>query len=107
MISIDKFFETQLRVATVTAAEKHPNADRLLKLTVSLGEGGSRTLVAGIAQQYEPEALVGKQVIVVANLEPATLRGVVSEGMVLAASVDGKPVLLHPERPVPDGTPVK
>jgi methionyl-tRNA synthetase len=74
---------------------------------VSLGEGGSRTLVAGIAQQYEPEALVGKQVIVVANLEPATLRGVVSEGMVLAASVDGKPVLLHPERPVPDGTPVK
>jgi methionyl-tRNA synthetase len=107
LISIDQFFQTQLRVATIMAAEKHPNADRLLQLTVSLGEGETRTLVAGIAQQYEPEALVGRQVVVVANLEPAKLRGVVSEGMVLAASVDGKPVLLAPDARVPDGTPVK
>jgi methionine--tRNA ligase beta chain len=63
--------------------------------------------VAGIAKAYEPQSLVGRQVVVVANLQPATLMGVESRGMVLAASVDGEPVLLHPDRPVPDGTRVR
>jgi len=106
MIDIDKFFETELKVATVTAAERVPKSSKLLRLEVDLG-GERRQLVAGIAKEYEPDALVGRQVVVVANLRPATLMGVESQGMVLAASVDGAPVLLHPERPVPPGTRVR
>jgi methionyl-tRNA synthetase len=107
MITIDRFFETELRVGTVTAAESVPKSSKLLKLTIDLGEEAPRTLVAGIAQQYAPEALVGKQVVVVANLQPAKLMGVESQGMVLAASENGAAVLLHPEKPVPAGTRVK
>ncbi len=107
MITIDKFFETKLRIATIKSAERIENTDKLLKLTVDVGEDEDRTLVAGIAESYEADALVGRQVAVVANLKPAKLRGVESQGMVLAASVDGKPVLLSPDNPVPNGTPVK
>jgi methionyl-tRNA synthetase len=107
LINIDRFFETELRVATVVAGEPVPKSNKLLKLTVDLGEEGPRTVVAGIAQQYSAESLVGKQVVIVANLEPAKLMGVESNGMVLAASEGGKPVLLHPEKPVPNGTRVK
>src|SRR6202035_5641288 len=106
MISIDRFFETELKVATVTAAELVPKSNKLLKLTLDLGEE-TRTVVAGLAQQYRPEELVGKQVVVVANLQPAKLMGVESQGMVLAASEDGKPILFHPAQPVPNGTRVK
>jgi methionyl-tRNA synthetase len=106
MITIDKFFETELKVATVTAAEPVPKSNKLLKLTIDLGEE-TRTLVSGIAQQYTPEQMVGRQVIVVANLQPAKLMGVESQGMVLAASRDGKPILLRPDDPVPNGTLVK
>lgn len=105
-ITIEKFFETELKVATVTAAEPIPNSNKLLKLTVDLGSQ-SRVLVAGVARQYTSEDLVGRQVVVVTNLEPAKLMGVESQGMVLAASVDGKPVLLHPGQEVPSGTPIK
>ena len=87
-ISIDDFGRMDLRVAKVIAAEKVPKADKLLKLTVDLGEE-TRTVVSGIAQHYEPEALVGKQVVLVANLKAAKIRGVESRGMVLAASCDG------------------
>ncbi|MCP4655369.1 MAG: methionine--tRNA ligase, partial [bacterium] len=107
MITIDQFFQTELRVATVTAAEPVPKSNKLIQLTVDLGEEGPRTLVAGIAREYSAEYLVGKQVVVVANLEPARLMGIQSNGMVLAASEDGKPVLLHPQRPVPNGTQVR
>ena len=106
MISIDRFFETELKVATVIAAEPVPKSDKLLKLNVDLG-GETRTLVAGIARQYKPEDLIGTQVVVVANLQPAKLMGVESQGMVLAASVDGAPVVLRPAAPVPAGTRVK
>ena len=85
MITIDQFRELELKVATVTAAEPHPNADRLLVLRVDLG-GEQRQIVAGIRAHYAPETLVGRQVVVVANLEPAMLRGVESQGMLLAAS---------------------
>ncbi len=105
-ISIEQFFQTELRVATVTGAEPIPNSKKLLKLIVELGSE-SRVLVAGIARQYSTEELVGKQVVVVTNLEPAKLMGVESQGMVLAASVEGKPVLLQPGEAVPSGTPVK
>jgi len=107
MISIEDFFKNQLRVATVVAASAIPKAKKLLQLEVDLGEDAPRTLVAGIAEHYAPEELVGKQVVVVANLQPAKLMGVESQGMVLAASVDGRPVLLHPGAEVPVGTPVK
>ncbi|MCP3957025.1 MAG: methionine--tRNA ligase [bacterium] len=107
MIQIDQFFETQLRVAEVKAAEAVPKSKKLIKLTVDVGEDSERTVVAGIAGQYEPEALVGRQVVIVANLQPAKLMGVESNGMVLAAEADGAPILLRPEKPVPNGTRVK
>ena len=105
-ISIDQFAAVELKVATVTAGEPVPKSNKLLKLTVDLGEE-TRTLVAGIALAYKPEDLIGKQVIVVANLQPAKLMGIESNGMVLAASIDGRPVVLHPAEPVPNGTRVK
>ncbi|HYL06733.1 MAG TPA: methionine--tRNA ligase [Thermoanaerobaculia bacterium] len=105
-ISIDRFKQVKLRVGTVRAAEPVPKSKKLLKLAVDLGDE-TRTVVAGIALAYRPEDLVGKQVVVVANLEPATLMGVESQGMVLAASIDGSPVLLHPAAAVPAGTEVR
>ena len=107
MITIDQFFETELRVATITAAEAVPNSRKLIKLTADLGEHGERQLVAGIAKEYEPDSLVGRQVVVVTNLQPAKLMGVESRGMVLAAAEDGPPVLLRPDTPVPNGTRVQ
>jgi methionyl-tRNA synthetase len=105
-ISIDTFKQVQLRVGTVLAAEAVPKSKKLLKLTIDLGDQ-TRTVVAGIAAAYSPEEMVGKQVVVVANLQPATLMGVQSQGMVLAATVDGRPVLLHPAQAVPNGAEVR
>jgi methionyl-tRNA synthetase len=105
-ISIDRFKQVRLRIGTVRAAEPVPKSKKLLKLTVDLGDE-TRTVVAGIALAYRPEDLAGKQVVVVTNLEPATLMGVESQGMVLAASGDGAPVLLHPGEAVPAGTEVR
>ncbi len=106
-ISIDKFFETQLKAGTVLAAQPVPKSSKLLQLTVDLGEETPRTIVAGIATAYSPEDLVGQQVVVVANLQPAKLMGVESQGMVLAASLDGKPVVVRPIAKVPPGTQVR
>ena len=105
-ISIQRFFETQLRVARIVSAEPVANTDRLLKLEVDLGNE-RRQLVAGIAQQYEAASLAGKRVIVVANLQPSRIRGVESQGMLLAADVDGRPVLATFDEDVPPGTPVR
>ena len=105
-ITIDDFMGVELKVARVKAAEEVPKSSKLVKLTVDLG-GEQRTLVAGIRKAYAPEQLVGKQVIVVANLQPATLMGVESNGMVLAASIDGEPSLLAVDPSVPAGTKVK
>jgi methionyl-tRNA synthetase len=106
MITIDQFRAVELRVGTVRAAEPHPNADRLLVLRVDVG-GEERQLVAGIRAHYDPVALVGRQVIVVANLEPAKLRGVESQGMVLAASDGEGVILLRPDEPVAPGAVVR
>jgi methionyl-tRNA synthetase len=113
-IAFDDFLKLDLRVATIVAAEPHPNADRLLKLQVSLGDGQpQRQVCAGVKAYYDPDALVGRQIVIVANLEPRTIRGEESNGMLLAASVvpDGhdKPtdvVLLTPGKPVPAGSDV-
>jgi methionyl-tRNA synthetase len=93
-ISIDEFMKVELRVARILEAERVPNSKKLIKMTVDLGTE-RRTLVAGIAEAYEPAALVGKTVAVVANLKPAKLMGIESNGMILAASPDGgQPVLV-------------
>ncbi|MEO1370707.1 MAG: methionine--tRNA ligase subunit beta, partial [Acidobacteriota bacterium] len=107
-IDINHFFDVELRVAEVKEAEPVKKSNKLLKLTVDAGdEDGPRTVVAGIAKQYAPEDLVGKLIVVVANLKPAKLMGIESNGMVLAASADGKPILLSPEQPAPVGTRVR
>lgn len=104
-ITIYQFFDTQLCVAEVVACEKVEKADKLLKLTVKVGEQ-TRTVVSGIAKSYTPEEMVGKQVVLVANLKPAKLRGIVSEGMVLCATDGDKVVLVSPERKVESGSEV-
>ena len=105
-ITYDDFMNVDLRVAVIRAAEEIPKSSKLVKLTVDLGDH-QRTVVAGIRKSYAPEQLVGRQVVVVANLQPAKLMGVESQGMVLAGTLDGEAVLLHPEREVPPGTRVK
>lgn len=85
-ITFDEFAKIDLRVATVVSAEHHPNADKLLKLQLDDGSGTPRQICAGIRAYYEPEELVGKQVVIVANLAPRTIRGEESRGMMLAAS---------------------
>lgn len=105
MITIDEFRKLELRVGVVKSAEAHPNADKLLVLKVDLGSE-ERQIVAGIRAHYQSEELVGKQVVVVANLETATLRGLESQGMVLAASDGERVVFLTPEKTVNAGAKV-
>ncbi|MEC8560417.1 MAG: methionine--tRNA ligase subunit beta [Planctomycetota bacterium] len=85
-IDFEHFSKLDLRVATVTACEAHPNADKLLKVTLDDGTPEGRQVCAGIKAWYDPASLVGRQVVIVANLEPRTLRGEISQGMILAAS---------------------
>jgi len=105
-ITLDDFARVELRVAEVLSAEPVPKSKKLLKLTVSLG-AEPRTLVAGIAEHYTAAELVGKKVVVVANLEPATLMGVESSGMILAGSADGKLAVLTLDRDLPPGAKVR
>jgi methionyl-tRNA synthetase len=105
-ITIEQFREIDLRVAEIVAAERIEKSKKLLKLRVNTGDG-ERTLVAGIATAYKPEELVGRKVVIVANLQPATLMGVESNGMVLAAEVGGEPSLLSVDPAIPPGTKVK
>lgn len=85
-IPFDDFMKLDLRVATIRHAEPHPNADRLLKIQLDDGSAEGRQVCAGIKAWYNPEGLIGKQVVIVANLEPRKIRGEISEGMILAAS---------------------
>ena len=97
-ITIDEFARVHLRVAEIKTAERVEKAKKLLRLTIDVGEGTDRQLVAGIAESYAPEDLPGRKIVVVANLQPATIRGVESQGMLLAATdADGRAVLLTPE----------
>lgn len=105
MISIDDFRKVELKVATIKAAELHPNADKLLVLQIDLGSE-ERQICAGIRNDYAPEELVGRQIIVVANLETAKLRGLESQGMLLAASDGGRVIILTPEKAVAAGAKV-
>jgi tRNA-binding protein len=105
MISIDEFRKVELKVATIKSAEPHPNADKLMLLQVDLGTE-QRQICAGIRNHYTPEELVGRQIVVVANLETAKLRGLESQGMLLAASDEGRVVILSPEKAVQLGAKV-
>jgi methionyl-tRNA synthetase len=108
VISIDDFAKVDLRVAQVLSAEPVKGADKLLHLKVDAGEGQPRTIVAGIAAAYKPEELVGRKVVIVANLQPRKLRGIESNGMIVAASLEGgKPVLAGFLEDVPVGARLK
>ena len=104
--TIDDFKKVVLKVGKVLEASAHANANKLLVLKVDLGNGEVRQVVSGIKQWYTPEQLVGKSVVVVANLAPAVLRGVESQGMVLAASSGDQVILLSPEKDAAPGSKV-
>jgi methionyl-tRNA synthetase len=107
-VTIDDFMKVELRVGEVLAAEAVPKSKKLLRLSVDVGEAEPRTILAGIAKAYAPEALVGRRIVVVYNLKPATLMGIESNGMVLAASVDdGLPSLLAVDPSMPPGARVR
>jgi methionyl-tRNA synthetase len=108
-ITIDDFAKVELRVGQVLTAERVPKSDKLLRFTVDLGEAQPRQILAGIAEYYEPEKLIGRKLVVVSNLKPRKLRGFESQGMVLAASVgeEGRPVLATFTEDVPNGARLK
>ncbi len=104
MINFEEFQKVELKVAKIISAERVEGSEKLLKLQANLGEE-KRQIIAGIGKSYEPESLVGKEIIIVANLEPRILMGLESQGMVLAASdSDGRPVLLNPDKEVAPGS---
>lgn len=103
MINFDDFQKLEIKVGTILEAEKIEGADKLLKLTIDLGKE-KRIVVAGIAESYRPKLIIGKQVLILTNLEPRTIRGIESNGMILAAVIDEKAVLLKPIKKVPNGT---
>ncbi len=106
LITIDQFFETQLKVGTIVEAEEVPKSKKLLLLQVDLGEEKPRQIIAGIKEWYGPTDLVDTQVCVVANLKPAKLMGMLSEGMILAAKDEDGLALIRPEKPKKAGTPI-
>lgn len=108
-IGIEDFAKVEMRVGEILTAERIPKADKLLRFTIDLGEASPRQILAGIAQYYEPEKLIGRKIVVVSNLQPRKLRGFESQGMVLAASVgaEGRPVLATFTEDVPNGARLK
>jgi methionyl-tRNA synthetase len=107
-IDIEDFGKVDLRVGLVLSAERVKGADKLLHLKVDIGEPAPRTIVAGIAEAYEPEKIVGRKVVIVANLNPRKLRGIESNGMIVAASLEGgKPILAGFLEDVPIGARLK
>ncbi len=106
MITFEEFKKLELKVAEIKEVSDHPNADRLYVITVDLGDK-TKQVVAGIKSAYSKEELVGKQVVVVDNLEPAILRGVESQGMILAAADETGMAIVAPERKIKLGSTVK
>jgi len=106
MVSFEEFKKLDLRIRKIMEVEKVEGAEKLLKLKVDLGNE-FRQIVAGIAQFYKAEDLVGKEIVVVVNLEPRVLFGLESQGMLLAADMEGRAVILKPDEQVPTGTKVR
>jgi methionyl-tRNA synthetase len=109
LVDIELFAKLQFRVARIEVVEAVPKSKKLYRIELDLGPMGKRQIVSGIAQHYTPEALVGRQIVIVANLKPATLMGVESRGMLLAASTDGDSVLalLAPDKEIAPGSRVR
>jgi methionyl-tRNA synthetase len=103
LIGIETFAQVDLRVGQIVVAERIPNADKLLRLEVDLAEDSPRQLLAGIAEWYAPETLIGQKIIVVSNLQPRRMRGLESQGMLLAADSDGRPMLATVPVETPNG----
>lgn len=103
-INFEEFKKVELRVAKVIAAEKIEGSEKLLKLQVDLGGEGKRQIIAGIGKFYEPEKLISREIIIVANLEPRKLMGFESQGMVLAASDENGLALLSPDKEILPGS---
>lgn len=106
MVNFNDFQKVDLRVGKIIKTEKVEGTEKLLKLEVDLGEE-KRQLVAGIRQFYQPEDLIGREIVVVVNLEPRVMFGLESQGMLLAADIEGRPVLLRPDEEVPPGTKIR
>ena len=102
MITFNDFKKLEIRIGKIISAEKVEDADKLLKLEVDLGET-KRQLVAGIAPYYKPEELINKEIPILVNLEPRKIRGIESQGMLLAAVEEERPILLHPDKEVSPG----
>lgn len=107
MITVDDFAKVELRVGIVLEAEDLEESEKLLKLKVDLGEEKPRQILAGVKQWYKPKDFVGKQVVVVVNLEPRKMMGLKSQGMMLAADSEDGPVFLKPTKKVTPGTKVR
>ena len=106
MIKFEDWTKLDIRIGKVVEAEKVENADKLLKLIVDFGSEKKQILTA-MAEFFEPKHFLNKQIPVLINLEPRTIRGLESQGMILAAEVEGKPVLIHPEEDIPNGSKVE
>lgn len=107
MITIDDFLKCELRTVTILDCERVEGSDKLLKWTADMGEE-KRTVVSGIGKKYNPEDLIGKQVVIVTNLEPRAIMGIESQGMILAVNdSEGRPVVVSPIETVPNGVIVK
>jgi len=106
VINFDDFKKLDIRIGKIISAEKVDGTEKLLRLEIDLG-AERRQIVAGIAETYLPDQIVGKEIPLLVNLEPRKIRGIESQGMILAADVEGKPVLLHPEKEVPPGSLVR
>ncbi|OHA05197.1 MAG: methionine--tRNA ligase [Candidatus Sungbacteria bacterium RIFCSPLOWO2_01_FULL_47_10] len=114
MISFEDFRKAELRVVKIISAERVPGSEKLLKLEVDFGndpsadsERGRRQIIAGIGKKYDPEFLIGKEIVIVANLEPRSIMGLESQGMLLAADGGEGPVLLVPDKEVPPGSAIR
>ena len=106
MITYDDFKKVELKIAKIIGAEEVAGAEKLLKLQIDLG-GEKRQIVAGIKKTYQANDLIGKEIVVVVNLEPRMVMGLESNGMLLAASDENGPILLRPDKEVPPGSGIK
>jgi len=106
MVSFEDFKKIELKIATIKEAENIEGKDKLFKLSIEIGEEKPRTLVAGLKPHYSKEELLGKQIVVVANLDAKPLGGILSQGMLLAADENGAPILLQPDKKVKAGSEV-
>lgn len=104
-VKFEDFKKLDIKIAKVLKVEEHPNADKLYVLTVTTGEA-EKTIVAGIKQYYKPEELVGKSIVMIDNIEPAVIRGVTSNGMLLATKDGASLAILVPDREIKIGSPV-